>query len=425
MIISHLFPPAPGVGGRRWAKFAKLLSRKGHDIFVLAAENIGSETSEWIGEEKQLTIEYLPYRYPRVLVLQVKSLMDKLFYRFNLIWLKIMDRGNYYDRCIFWESQIQEKVETYIRTKQIDTVIVTGGPFRLVYYVTKLKPKYSAVKFVSDFRDLWVADSELSALSGMSGARRRCEKQYERSSIENSDLVLTVSDSMKNYFAGLTSKNKCFVIPNGFDPEDVQALNKTQFRQTEESRVRIVFAGTVYRNLDYLLRPFFDALKELREKRTNLYANLCVDFYGTFPAPYHRLIAERNLDDVVKIHSPLSHIKVSEQISQAHYCLLLLNDSYNFSFSTKFCEYVAQRKKIIVVSSDGPTSQYIVQNNLGRHVDRRSPYSSLEQIIERVVQNKFEIETNENFDATDFSLDKIVNDLEILLLKPQLSHESV
>ena len=38
LIIAYKFPPAHGVGGRRWAKFAKYLAREGYEVYVITSK---------------------------------------------------------------------------------------------------------------------------------------------------------------------------------------------------------------------------------------------------------------------------------------------------------------------------------------------------------------------------------------------------
>ena len=47
LIITFTFPPKPGIGGRRWAKFAKYLHQKKVSFDILTFEKKSSEKSKW------------------------------------------------------------------------------------------------------------------------------------------------------------------------------------------------------------------------------------------------------------------------------------------------------------------------------------------------------------------------------------------
>jgi len=414
LIISHTFPPGPGIGGRRWAKFAKYLAAKGHSVSVLAAENIYDSTSAWTNDVKGFTVEYLPYKYPKVLTLPVRSFTDKIMYRLSLHYVKLADKGNFYDKSIFWKGQIGEKVKEYITSGKIDTVIVTGAPFRLVYYVTALKSAFKSVTFISDFRDLWTTDTEVSAFAGLSEARRQLEKEFEKRAVRNSDHIFTVAETMRSYFASLSEKNNCVLIPNGYDPQDLPVM---QAREQPKSSVNFLFAGTVYNNLDYILLPFFDGLAQLKKQQPEKYRLINFEFYGKFPDNYKRYIYDRDIADAVKINGEAPYDVVTDKLRQAHYGVLFLNDLYNYSFSTKFCEYVGQKKKILVVSNKGATVDFVVQNDLGLHIDPKNAQSGILRAIETVQSNNFMIGSNLHFDDSFFSIPGIVNTLENYLNK--------
>jgi glycosyltransferase involved in cell wall biosynthesis len=418
LIISHRFPPAPGIGGRRWAKFAKYLTRNGNTVYILAAENIHPGSSEWMNDIKDLSVEYLPYKFPKILSIPVKNTWDKINYRLALLKVKMSDKGNYYDKSIFWEKQLQERVSYYIHHKSVDTVITTGAPFRMVYYVSALKNKFREITFVSDFRDLWTEDLEISAFSHLSSARREVEKNYEKLTVNNSDYVFTVSGSMRDYFLGLTDKNNCVVIPNGYDPDDLSITQASRNEsENSEAKVRFVFAGTLYNNLDYILLPFFKAVKQLKEKCPDLYAHFGLEFYGKFPEEYKKYILDNQINDSISVLGEKTYPYVSAKVQSAHFGVLFLNDLYNFSFSTKFCEYMAQKKKIIVVSNEGETANFIIKNNLGFHINSARPYKDLVNAIRSVIEDGFKVKHNDHFDETFFSIIRISKELEKYLQK--------
>ncbi|MCB0793795.1 MAG: hypothetical protein KDB88_03585, partial [Flavobacteriales bacterium] len=85
LLIAHTFPPYRGIGGRRWAKFAKAMARKGHPVHVIHSE--GPEElkgSLWTTdiEQEGIHLHLLPQRYPTVLFKRpLNSLWEKIAYR--------------------------------------------------------------------------------------------------------------------------------------------------------------------------------------------------------------------------------------------------------------------------------------------------------------------------------------------------------
>jgi hypothetical protein len=47
ILIICTFPPAPSIGGRRWAKFSKYLTRAGINVSVFAAKSNKGDKSLW------------------------------------------------------------------------------------------------------------------------------------------------------------------------------------------------------------------------------------------------------------------------------------------------------------------------------------------------------------------------------------------
>ena len=55
LIVSYVFPPKSGIGGRRWAKFSKYLNRMDIDLKVLTFQKKNdSNFSNWSKD----TVEY-------------------------------------------------------------------------------------------------------------------------------------------------------------------------------------------------------------------------------------------------------------------------------------------------------------------------------------------------------------------------------
>ncbi len=409
LIVCHGFPPNPGVAGRRWAKFAKYLQKSGYNIFVISSENLKEQESDWIKDITGINVEYLPYRFPKVIATNKLGFLNKIKYRFWLFVLKLLNRGNFYDRSFFWKRQIRKKVSEYIETKNINTVIVTAGPFFLSYYVTLLKNKYPHVKFIVDFRDLWTGDSEITSFSTLNTKRVEHEKFFERRTIMQADIILTVGEKMSSYFNSLAINKIVYTLPNGYDEDDFKNI-PISIEESTSGLIKLVFAGTLYINLNYILIPFFEALFKIKRGDPELFKRLRFEFYGTFPEQYKGLITYYHLNEIIYINDKLPLSEIYSKIKNSTACLLFLNDVYNFALSTKFCEYISQNKKIVVVANKGQTSQFIVSNQLGYWISPENAYSDLLESIKELEKTPQNIK-NSKFDVLDYSINNLTKKL--------------
>ncbi|MBP7808280.1 MAG: glycosyltransferase [Bacteroidia bacterium] len=408
LIVSYVFPPTAGIGGRRWAKFAKYLKRKGYDLTILTSENVSKSVSEWVDDVKDLKIETLPFRFPKVISNPGKSIFDKIGYFIWVKILKLVESGNYFDKSIFWRRQVQSKISELIVKQNIECVIVTGGPFRLTHHVASLKKHYPGVKFIVDFRDLWTEDSEITFFSVMSDKRKEVEKKIEKETVIFADKVITTMDSITNYFSLLSSSEKCITISNGYDPDDFENIGDIE--ETADGKIKFVYAGTLYINLQYIIQPLFEAIGKLKKNNPILYSKIQIHFIGKFPNEYRNFISEYDIADVIKISDFLPLKQVLKKIKSANYCMLMLNDVYSFNLSTKFFEYIALKKKVIVISNKGSASEFIVNNKLGYWIDPVNAYSDLTRLLSESLNGNAQ-KWDSTFDIENFSLNSLTHKL--------------
>ena len=158
LLISHTFPPYKGIGGRRWAKFAKALARMGHPVHVI--HSAGAEAlkgSLWTEDIAQpgITVQPLPHRYPTVLFKRpLTSLMEKVSYRLWKMILPRITKGNWLDQSILWRTQLLREAGSLIEQHGIRWMLITGAPFRLFHYGVELKRRHG-VQLLCDLRDPW------------------------------------------------------------------------------------------------------------------------------------------------------------------------------------------------------------------------------------------------------------------------------
>ena len=90
IILCYGFPPNTGIGGRRWAKFAKYLAKKSWQVEVVCKKNTSAKISTWENDVAQENIRrhFIKSNYPKKETLQIpprstspKAISFRLFHR--------------------------------------------------------------------------------------------------------------------------------------------------------------------------------------------------------------------------------------------------------------------------------------------------------------------------------------------------------
>ncbi len=367
LILTYTFPPSPSIGGRRWAKFAKYMDRAGHDICVLASDIGRGQKSPWQSDIQSLLkkekVVYLKNGYPNVLDSYPEGVVDKLKYRLAILKVKKEVRGNYYDRSSYWQKSLFPKLRKKLE-EGYDTVIATGAPFQYLYYLTELIPDFPNVKFIADIRDPWANNKTAYGFETLSDERKKEVLHFEQQVMSKFNHVVTVYDETTSYFKNRSLGKTAFhTVSNGYDSED---FSSHQFIEKKKSdHLRFVLTGSLYDPALHIFRSFVDELKELSVSHPNVFKSLRFDFYGRKNTNYAPFFDDPLLKDTLYHHGMVSIEEVYQNINEADICLLFLTDDMNYSKSTKFFEYIAQRRKIAVFSTPGETGKEVTQQKIG------------------------------------------------------------
>ena len=405
LIISYVFPPYPGIGGRRWAKFSKYLSEYQTDVFVLSSKNPFSKKSEWTKDVKNCNVKRLPLKYPKALITFPKSFFGRINYKISKFFVQIFSNGNYYDKSLFWENQLLHEAKKIIELNNIKNVIVTGAPFHLMHHSLKLKDWNFNLNLILDYRDLWTDDLSVSSLSSMSQKRINEELKMELEVLNKADCVITVSDFMTKKLQEKAHLKKAITIINGFDEHDFDFANDNN---TSNDLINFVFTGSLYKNIDSIFIPFCEAIQKLKIDCPELYGKLSFDFYGSSDLVNVELVKKMGLD-CIHFHSAISLYNAFEKILNADYCMLFLNDTYSFSLSTKFCEYIGLRKSIVLFSKEGEASGFITSKKFGFWINPENTYNDLLSLLKS--KNKILIDQNFESNREKYSLRTITKAL--------------
>ncbi|TAL59986.1 MAG: hypothetical protein EPN85_08230 [Bacteroidetes bacterium] len=418
LIVCYYFPPSTLVAGRRWAKFAKYLSKSGYDIFVVAAK---SETKIGLWDEDvsafKNNITYLdpkikPKFYFKKKIEYPLSIIDKVRFKLSyysfLVWRFFM-KGFFYDPSIGCNRSLKSAILSIKNEQKIDAIIVSGGPFRWCYYVSKIVSDHlKTLPLIIDLRDFWANGSPMQNLSP---EKVRQEKYFEEYSLSKATVILTVNELIAAYISNTYPKlsSKISVIPHAFDEEDFKYASN-RVGESNLMSINLAYAGSLYPKMEFAIALLKELLIALREKRYKASV-----YFFTSSSDYSNLF-ENEIKDSVIYKPLLKPTELFETLSRNIDVVLQPRASVmleeNFK-SSKFYEQIALRKPILYIGIPSELSDYYQNNKLGYAL---TSSSDVERISDEIINNlSTKIIPDKTFDLSVFTFEKQVRKISRIL----------
>lgn len=402
LIICYSFPPNEGIGGRRWAKFAKYLAKINYEIHVVLNHNRSSKISQWnkdVIHENIIKYDRNVF-YPLIYTEVPKTFSEKVLYRFWLLFFKLFSKGSLYDKSFFWKKVILNDVRKIILENNIQNVIVTGPPFRLLYFSALLKEELKNINLIIDLRDPWTDNTSFFGFDAISPKRMSFEKEMEKEVMLRANHVISVNDYLTQIFKKKypSIQQKFVTIGNGFDADEITFSSDTSTK--EKSGFDFILAGSLYPDLEYVFIPFLDYLSN--NQNLDFIKKVTFHFYGQVDYNLEKLIKRYNLNSV-KLHGFQKMEYVKERIAESDYCMMFTSPNHASNFNTKFYEYASMRKPIVHFSNPGEISDVIVSNNLGFAISPDTFKEDFEGMLDAIRANKFNYNTNYNLNEFDIA----------------------
>jgi glycosyltransferase involved in cell wall biosynthesis len=416
LIITYYFPPLPGPGSRRWAKFVKYLSKNNNlSINVITAQsNIKIKNSSYNSDIENLDInlKYLPSNYPKYLEridLKALNLWDKIMFRVQHFLIKRKAEGNYWDLSVFWDIYFEDTIPKVIKNNEITKIIISGPPYRYAAYALKLKNKFKNLEIILDYRDPW---NDFNDPKQFEKTRIDFEKKIEKEVLKSVDKIITVSKTQKQLIESIQPHSApVFVIPNGYDPDDCIKI-EPQIQHSD--KIKLTHFGTLHQQKDYYWKPFLNALIKLKKEKPNIYTSLEIDFVGYTPPEIENYIKKNDLS--INIYGILPPETAYQYLSKTDIALWFKYDGSPHEFATKFGDYIALKKHIWTFSVEGDVTNHIQKNKIGT-VFLRSDKQLTESIFNALKELKNNKPSfNEQYDSKHIQIPeiskKIINLLE-------------
>jgi glycosyltransferase involved in cell wall biosynthesis len=382
LIICHTFPPNFGIGGRRWAKFAKYLHRKGVSLEVLSS-NLGTkQVSPWKDDVAGIPQSFYRNTYPSSLSAVPTGFFQKVLYRWNKLRLELLTKGTPYDRAILDLKDFKIRLLDCIDRFRPDTLIVSGAPFSLLYKSLEIRKLFPEITWVGDFRDPW-SWGEAFGYRYLSTSRLKYETECEESVVNGFDIITTPSGEIARKLKEMYPSRAQHIkyLPHGFDPDDVEMDG------SEGGERFLIYGGTLYKSC-------LEQFNKLEQYFTSNHRR-----FEVYTDSDHNLISGENVHNFPTISSK----EFFSRVRRSQWVLLLIPDHVKNTFPTKFYELVATGTPILAMGSAGELSRYIEDKGLGRYA---SDNSSLDEIL----NGTFEV-TNTRDTIRDYEMSKLTDEL--------------
>lgn len=416
LIICYTFPPARGIGGRRWVKFAKELARRGHPVHVIAAElTPGRTDSPWSADANTpgIMVHRLPKRYPTVLVRRpLTSIAEKLGYRFWMRILPLITKGNPLDPTCFWRGQLLRKARELMADHDIRTVFVTGAPFRLLHHACGLAAP--GIRLVGDLRDPWAGHDSYG--KSMTTARRKQEEEaFEAEVMERSHRITSPSaviiNDLKRRYPG--SAKHFFHLPHAVDPDELDVPLPPDGR----TGFRAIYAGSLYgaQEAERYFSEVIKAFTTLHEKHPERAPHTVLDMYitGHDTSAYKERVMRAGLSDSIRFHAPLPARAIAAEMVRSDAALLFIPSGNRDLVGTKFHELFHLRIPVIHVGEPGLVQRTIEEHGLGVSLRTSEVASRLPDIMSG--GEALPDPTRSTFDTTPYLLgaltDRLLNEV--------------
>jgi len=364
LLINFDFPPNQGIGGRRWAKMAKGFAQSGFELDVIKSDPIaGNKTSSWSSDVQSSRIRI--YSLSRPLCSSFishprRGIVGKILYRFALMFNRIRYSGTPFDVSLGWEKVLTNKLVELTKTKTYDAVIATGAPWNMLYVVAQFMSRQKTIKFIVDYRDPWIEAKNYGML-GLSAKRMQCEIAKELFVLRTANIVTSpypylTERLQRRIDTNSNGQTRCVTLEHFFDPEDIP----TRFSVAHSKKVfRIVYGGDIYIGALELLQEISQDLKAINEKLSEKDIRVIIDIYTDSSVD-----SEVISSPFVQFHASIGR-ELFVELQKSNACLILLPEHKKDEKTTKFYEYLAARKPMIVAAKDGAVFDYIRSMKLG------------------------------------------------------------
>jgi len=387
LIISYLFHPNNTIGALRATKIAKFLSQNGYTVDVISAD---VPVEKYVKRNKHVNNNYIislnksgsPFCInPQTYIKNLERKTNKSSLKHNKVFDELRNLKRAYMQKKLM-NVFNKNFELLFNSdsfdiKRYDTVLSTFGPTCNVQCGLYCKKKFSNINWICDFRDPMLT-RDLPMLF------RPFNYFLQNNAMKHSDKIVAVSNGYLNRICKGKYQNKSYMIPNGYDKEDIKIYSSEQ-----NSDLNIAYVGSLYEGKRDI-SVIFKVLSEIIEAGIIDRSRICFNYAGNDIKALNDQASPYKLVDIIKDHKMLSREACLQlQLSSDFLVLSTWNYKNEFGvFPGKFLEYMLINKPIIAIVNgdlaESEVKEVMEEGNFGvtyEYVNDSNDYPKLKEYL--------------------------------------------
>ena len=351
LVVSYYHPPAPGIGGSRWAAMARHLRAQGHSVTVVASDAWGRLPDD--DEEAVVRTGDLRSLRPLRGLLRRGELARTGVTTVERPPTALLTRVLVPDaQLASWVPQTLVTVQRLLGRRPFDC-LVTSSPPESAHLVGLLLGRRRPA-WIADFRDGWSFEPLRERFP--TALQRSLDARLERRIARTADVSVAATRPIAGDLSvrlGVSAE----WVPNGWDPDLEPASSREQPVSRSDAQVTLVHTGTLAGAWGRDPAPFLRALRMVTDAADGKRCRLV--HAGRLTQEEFALIERAGLSGVVEYRGILARPDALA-LQRSADALVLLTSRHVSEATGKLFEYLAAGRPILALA-DGNEAARIVQ----------------------------------------------------------------
>lgn len=443
LIVTTAFYPEQAIGAVRISKFAKYLHQLGFELSIISLT-----PPEWARRDESLYFSSLrEIRWRQIDQSAVfKKTLGKI--RTKAVGERSASFNGVADRAQSWRQKVRSRISlglqfAYTMAKALDWAIQVRNYSRDTFYrdeffviftsYPSLASPFSGIllkrmgiskKLAIDFRD--------PISYGVAAETRfSLKKRLEHYLLSHSNVASFISDGIMRKVLGgyANSQPVCQVIPNGYDPDDLEDISKIPTLEIRSHKLSFCYVGSLYGNRRNL-SAFFEVVSELVRQKKLAEQRVIIHYAGTDSTLFRAQAAESGVEHLIEDLGRISRSQSLALQRSSDICLVCTWNSMADQgvLTGKMFEFFMLRKPVVaIVNGDlanSETKTLILKLGAGICIEDASTSPEMERaalsgwIVERYNEKLAtgQVRCDYNDKVTDYAFDSITTVLADALL---------